>query len=67
MTTQLISGADTLVIEREEGDSSPILVYLLPEDLEILKEMPKAIDPELYFFRDPKNGNSGKTCFKNGG
>ena len=53
-----INGSDGFLIIPHPKEKAPKIIYLLDEDIELLREMPKGL-PELYFFRHHKgNGNA---------
>jgi integrase len=53
-----INASEGFFIIPHPKEKAPKIIYLLDEDIELLKEMPKGL-PELYFFRHQKgNGNA---------
>jgi integrase len=51
------------IVIRHPKENKTKVVYLLPEDVKILQNFPKAIDPEIYFFRHASGERFGEKYF----
>jgi hypothetical protein len=44
-------------------EREPKIIYLIPEDVELIKSLPRGIDPQMYFFRGSDGRQFGEKHF----